>query len=149
MKVYVGCDHRGFGLKQELLPWLGQQGYEVSDCGNSVYDQDDDYPDFSLAVADAVAKAPGSRGIVICGSGVGVVIAANKVAGIRAANGVLAEEVRSGRQDDDMNVLALSADYTSLERARELISVFLKTEFVPLERFVRRLKKIAAREIRV
>lgn len=146
MKVYIGSDHRGFALKEKLKPWLAGGGYEVIDCGNRVYEKTDDYPDFSFAVADSVVKEKESRGIVICGSAVGVTIAANKVKGARSAPGISTVEVKRGREDDDLNILALSADYLSEQEAKERIEVFLTTSFIGDERHIRRLKKIEARE---
>lgn len=146
MKVFIGADHRGFELKNRLKTWLVSEGYNVTDCGNTAYEKDDDFPDFSFAVADNVAKTPESRGIVICGSGGGVVIAANKVRGIRCATGVIPAEVRHNRAHDNINVLALSADYLSEDEAIDLVRVFLNTSFLGDARLLRRLKKIEERE---
>lgn len=146
MKIFVGADHRGFELKEKLKPWLTGLGHQVTDCGNTVYEQTDDYPDFAFAVADAVVKAPESRGIVVCGSAIGVTIAANKVKGARCSPGVSLEEVKKGRQDDDLNILALSGDFMTEEQAKERISAFLTTPFTGDERHLRRLNKIEARE---
>lgn len=160
MKVFVGADHRGFQLKEKLKPWLSGLGYEVIDCGNRMYDKADDYPDFSFAVADALAKEEleyspkkGSTllraGIVVCGSGVGVTVAANKVRGARCSTGISVEEVRLGREDDDLNILAISANYTGEEKAKEMIRAFLTTPFKGDERHTRRLRKIVDREKRL
>lgn len=146
MTVYFGADHRGFHLKEKLMVWLREQGDEVHDCGNTVYDADDDFPDFSFAVADKVPTDPGSRGIVICGSGGGVTIAANKVKGIRCATAVHVADVKHNRQNNDVNLLALSADFTDFDEAKELLLAFLHTEFDGEERCVRRLNKIAMRD---
>ncbi len=146
MKLFVGADHRGFALKEKLKPWLISLGHDVTDCGNTAYDEADDYPDFSFAVADRVTAEAESRGILICGSAVGVTIAANKVKGARCSSGISVEEVKRGRQDDDLNILALSGDFIDEVRAKELISVFLTTPFTGDERHVRRLKKIEDRE---
>lgn len=143
MKIYLGADHRGFELKEQLQTWLQNQGFEVVDRGNTVYDKNDDFSDFAFKVAQSVQQNLDSRGIVICGSGVGVNIVANKVRGIRASTGINVDEVRHARKHDDLNVLAISSDYTSLEEAQEMIATFLVTKFEPEERFVRRLKKIA------
>lgn len=146
MKVFLGADHRGFALKEKIKLWLAQKGHQVTDCGNTTYDRDDDFPDFSFAVADEVAKDAETRGIVICGSGVGVTIAANKVKSIRASTALVVDEVRHGRAHDNLNVLAISSDYTSEEDAKAMISVFLETPFEHSERYTRRLKKIEERE---
>lgn len=142
MTIYIGADHRGFELKESLKKWLVGQGHDVVDCGNTVYDPKDDFVDFSIAVAQKVATDSQSRGIVVCGSGVGVNVAANKVKGVRASTGLNVDEVRHARKHDDLNVLALSSDYTSLEESQKMVSMFLSEPFVAEERFVRRLKKI-------
>jgi len=146
MNVYIGADHRGYTLKAKLMAWLGPMGHAVTDCGNYATDQDDDYPDFAFAVAGNVAVDGESRGILICGSGVGMTICANKISGVRAVTGTGAEQVRLGRQEDNTNVLTLAADWTSEEKAKELVNVFLNTDFVPMERYVRRIKKIEEKE---
>lgn len=155
MKVYIGADHRGFTLKERLKPWLATRGYKVVDCGNAVYDKRDDYPDFSFAVAGSITEEgsetvagslPRAMGIVICGSGMGVTIAANKIRGARCSTGISVEEVKRGREDDDLNILAISADYTSENQVEDMIEVFLATPFTGDARHVRRLEKIKARE---
>jgi len=146
MNVYLGADHRGFHLKERLVTWLRDEGYDAVDCGNSVYNPDDDFPDFSLAVACKVAEDPGSRGIVMCGSGGGVTITANKVKGIRCTTAVHVADVKHNRQHDDINVLALSSDYTDFDEAKELINAFLLVEFEATEKLIRRINKINAIE---
>jgi ribose 5-phosphate isomerase B len=145
MIIYIGADHRGF-LK-EIGCLVAEQGHEVVDCGNSVYDPDDDFPDFSFSVADRVVQDSGSRGVVICGSGGGVSIAANKVNGIRCTTAVHVSDVKHNRQADDINVLALSADYTDFDEAKELMRAFTLVEFDAQDKHNRRLNKIAQREI--
>ncbi len=145
MKVFIGSDHRGFKLKEKLKPWLTGLGHEVVDCGALSYDKNDDYPDFSFAVSERVVKDRG-MGIVICGSGIGVTVAANKVPGARCSTGVSPSEIKRGREDDDLNVLAISGDYTSESDAKVMIKAFLTTPFVGDERHVRRLRKVEARE---
>jgi ribose 5-phosphate isomerase B len=146
MTIYIGADHRGFNLKERLKVWIAEQGHEVVDCGNRVHDPNDDFPDFSFAVADKVSADAGSRGVVICGSGGGVTIAANKVKGIRCTTAVHVADVKHNRYADDINILALSADYTDFDEAKELMEAFLGIEFDPAERHVRRLNKIAERD---
>ncbi len=141
-KIYIGADHRGFELKEQLKHWLKQEQYNVDDCGNTEYDLTDDFTDFSFAVAKKVQQNLDSRGIVICGSGAGVNIAANKVKGIRASTGINVDEVRHARKHDDLNVLAISADYSDFNQAQEMIAAFLTTPFDPQERYLRRLDKI-------
>ncbi|HLB60588.1 MAG: hypothetical protein A3D44_00010 [Candidatus Staskawiczbacteria bacterium RIFCSPHIGHO2_02_FULL_42_22] len=142
MKVYVGADHRGFALKEKLKDWLSEKGYTVVDCGNTVHDPDDDYPDFASAVAKNVRKNHEDRGIVICGSAMGVGITANKFKGIRCGVGINVEDVHHGRDHDDINVLGLSSDYVDPEVSLEMTTMFLETPFNQGERHVRRLKKI-------
>jgi len=146
MTIYIGADHRGFHLKDKLAQWLQEEGHDVIDCGNTVYDPNDDFPDFSFAVADHVSKDQGSRGVVICGSGGGVTIAANKVKGVRCTTAVHVADVKHNRQHDDINVLALSSDYTDYDEAKELLAAFLLIAYEAQERYVRRLNKIAARD---
>lgn len=146
MKVFIGADHRGFELKEALRPWLENQGYEVVDCGNTKLVPDDDHPDFSFAVADNVVKDLQSRGIVICGSGMGATIAANKVIGIRCSTGLNSDEVKDGRSHDDINMLAISANYTSSSDAKTMIQSFLSTDFSGKDKYIRRLDKIRSRE---
>lgn len=147
MKVFIGADHRGFDLKQQLIPWLQSEGHDVVDLGNSVQDPLDDYPDFSFAVADAVSADPDrSRGIIICGSGGGVTIAANKVRGIRCATASNLLEVKHNRMNNDVNMIALAADHTPPEEAKEFVTMFITTPFGGGEKYVRRIKKITERE---
>ncbi len=144
MIIYIGADHRGFDLKEALKRALKADGYEVADMGNAEIDQDDDYPDCAAAVAGKVADAAGeARGILICGSGIGVDIVANKFNGVRSALAVSAEQIRAGRHDDDVNVLAIAAGFTKEDDALAIARVFLGTPFEKNERYVRRLEKIA------
>jgi len=147
MTIYLGADHRGYPLKQSLQIWLTHAGHRVIDCGNTVLDPGDDYPDFAIPVAKRVSQDNGaSRGIVLCGSGVGANVAANKVRGVRAAIGFTSKQVMSGRHDDDLNVLVVAADYTSEEMIQRLIMTFIDTAFMPEERYIRRLEKIKQQE---
>jgi ribose 5-phosphate isomerase B len=146
MKIYIGADHGGFELKKKLITWLSGQKYDITDCGNIKLDPLDDFPDFAFAVADRVAADPESRGVVICRSGGGVTIAANKVRGIRAVAGVNPTDVIHNRSHDDINILAIAGDYAGEQEAIELVRVFLKTPFSGDDRFIRRLDKIKARE---
>lgn len=146
MKVYIGADHRGFALKQQLIPWLTKKGYEVVDCGNMVEDPLDDFPDFSFAVAQNVTDDAGSRGIIICGSGGGVTIAANKVIGIRCATVSNDEEVKHNRENNDVNMIALASDYTPFKKATEFVEIFLTATFKGDAKYVRRIEKIGAYE---
>jgi ribose 5-phosphate isomerase B len=144
MKVILGADHGGFALKQELAETLRLAGHEVVDVGALRYDQADDYPDFSLAVARAVARGEGERGIIVCGSGVGASVAANKVRGVRAALCHDTYSAHQGVEHDDMNVLCLGGRVVGVALAAELIRTFLSARFTGEERHTRRLKKILA-----
>jgi len=145
LKVALGADHGGYSLKKELVTRL-QKTCEVSDLGAYTYDLDDDYPDFALAVAQSVTAGQTDRGILVCGSGVGACIAANKVHGVRAC---LCHDVYSAHQGvehDDMNVLCLGARVIGLELATELATAFLQARFSGEERHRRRLEKVLAIE---
>ena len=141
MKIYLGTDHRGFALKGKIAKWLFDWGYTFEDLGAESLDPKDDYTVYAERVASLVGKE-GSRGVLLCGSGVGVDATANKFDGVRASLGKSPDQVRAGRNDDDMNVLVLAADYTKEEEARGMLKVFLQTKFAGKERFVRRLEDI-------
>lgn len=142
MKVFLGADHRGFELKNLLIEYINSKGYEAVDMGNTQYDKNDDYPDFAIAVSKAVLKESGSLGIVICGSGGGISIAANKHNGIRCIIGFDSQQAKATKEDEDTNVLGLSSDFTSEEKAKEIVSAWLEAKFSGEERHVRRLDKI-------
>ncbi len=146
--IYLGADHRGYELKEKVKQWLTDWNYEFEDCGAFEYNKDDDYPDFATAVATAVAlslsKGEMSRGILVCGSGIGICIAANKVKNIRAGTATSPEQVKASVNDEDLNILCLSADYLPNAdiAAKEIIKTFLETKFSGEERHVRRINKI-------
>ena len=141
--IYIGADHRGFELKETLKKYISEFGYEVEDCGAFEYDKNDDYPDFAHKVAEAVASDPEhNRGVLLCGSGVGVAIAANKIKGIRAGTAINSRQIKDSVSDEDTNVLAISADYFGEEQAKEITKIFLDTKFSGEERHVRRIDKI-------
>lgn len=147
MKLYIGADHQGYDLKEALLPWLREQGHEVIDLGAVERQPDDDYPDYAFAVAEAVAEqADTNRGIVICGSGIGVAMAAGKVPGIRSALIHDPAIAAAARADDDVNVLALGAAFIDDTTAQKVISAWLDTPFSGEARHQRRLQKITAYE---
>ncbi|MCX6600993.1 MAG: ribose 5-phosphate isomerase B [bacterium] len=141
MKIAIGGDHAGFHLKQELAAWLREQGHEVEDLGTHSTESCD-YPDYARAVGGQVAAGAAERGILICGSGVGTCIAANKVKGVRAAVCHDTFSARQGVEDDDMNTICLGARVIGFELAREIVSVFLKARFSNAERHQRRLRKV-------
>jgi RpiB/LacA/LacB family sugar-phosphate isomerase len=128
MKIAIGADHAGFELKNQLGDVLRQTGHEVCDFGTDSAESAD-YPDFAGRVAKAVASGTAERGVLVCGSGVGMSIAANKVRGIRAALGVNAETVRLTRAHNDANILTLGARFTDPALAGELLRVFLEEPF--------------------
>ncbi len=140
--VALGTDHGGFSLKEELLPWMKGQGYEVLDVGAHSFDPSDDYPDFAYAVAQAVASGKAPLGIIICGSGVGACIAANKVPGVRAGICHDTYSAHQGVEHDDMNVLCLGARIIGGALAVELVTAFLSARFSGEERHARRLRKV-------
>ncbi|MCS7092469.1 MAG: RpiB/LacA/LacB family sugar-phosphate isomerase [Patescibacteria group bacterium] len=142
MKVYVGADHRGFYLKQKIYKWLLENNYQVLDMGAYQLDLADDYTLYAEKVAIVVADNPKDRGILICGSGVGVDVTANKFDGVRASIGINPEQVKAGRNDDDMNILVLAADFISEKDAKEMTRTFLETGFSGKEKHKRRLDDI-------
>jgi ribose 5-phosphate isomerase B len=141
LRVALGADHGGFSLKNELVSMLRHE-YDVLDLGAPTYDSDDDYPDYAEAVAQAMASRQTERGIIICGSGVGACVAANKVPGVRACLCHDTYSAHQGVEHDDMNVLCLGARVIGIELARELGSAFLGADFSGEERHRRRLGKI-------
>ena len=144
MKIAVAADHAGFALKEKLRQRLAQEGHEVIDFGaNST--ESCDYPDFAQPAARDVAQGRSDRGILVCSTGIGMAMAANKIAGVRAAPAQSEDEVRMTREHNDANVLTLGAKYLDEERALDLIHVFLNTEFAG-GRHARRVAKIAQLE---
>jgi len=146
LNVAIAADHGGFDLKKELVPWLKEQGFRVLDLGAASYDALDDYPDFALAVAKAVAGGKAKRGIIICGSGVGACVVANKISGIRAAVCHDTYSARQGVEHDDMNILCLGARIIGSALAKELVQAFLNATFSTGEKYHRRLQKVLAIE---
>ena len=146
MQIAIGADHGGFSLKEELTQAIRAAGHDVRDLGACEYNADDDYPDFALGVARAVVAGEAERGIVICGSGVGASVAANKVRGARAALCHDSYSARQGVEHDDLNVLCLGARVIGVEAAREIVRAYLGAEFTQEERHQRRLSKILAAE---
>ncbi len=143
MLIYIGADHRGFRLKEAISKYLKDMGYSVSDMGASAYDENDDYNDFASAVAEKVSSDPsGSRGIVMCGSGVGVDVVANKFRGIRSALSFSPDQASASRADDDTNVLALPADFLDVEASKRIVSVWLQAPASADARYKRRINKI-------
>jgi len=143
MIVALGCDHAGFALKQGVAEAIRDAGHEVLDCGAFELMPGDDYPDFAAAVARAVLAGRAERGVIVCGSGVGASVAANKFPGIRSALCHDTFSAHQGVEDDSMNVLALGARVIGPSLAAELVGAFLRAEFSGAERHRRRLQKIA------
>jgi RpiB/LacA/LacB family sugar-phosphate isomerase len=148
MRVVIGSDHAGFELKQALAGYLKELGHEVLDLGTGST-APVDYPDFAEAVGLAVRDGRAQRGVLICGSGVGASVAANKIPGIRAGLTHDTYSAHQGVEHDDMNVIVLGARVIGSEMARELVRAFLSAEFTGEERHQRRLDKIKAIERRV
>ena len=145
-RTAIGSDHAGFEMKSELLPWLESQGYDVLDLGAYDLDPNDDYPDFAETVGKAVASGRTPRGILVCGSGVGACIAANKVPGVRASMCHDSYSARQGVEHDDMNILCLGSRVIGPELAKELVTAFMTARFTGEERHQRRLEKTLAIE---
>ena len=146
MQIAIGADHGGFPLKAELTEIIRAAGHNVNDLGACEYNAGDDYPDFALAVARAVVAGEADRGIVICSSGVGASVAANKVRGARASLCHDSYSARQGVEHDDLNVLCLGARVIGVETAREIVRAYLGAHFTQEERHQRRLSKIIAAE---
>lgn len=143
MRVYLGSDHAGYELKVHLLAQLGRHGYEVVDVGPREYDPEDDYPPYCLHTGARVVADPGSRGVVIGGSGNGEQIAANKVPGVRAALAWSVETAELARAHNDANVVAIGARQHTLDGATALVTAFLTTAFSGDERHARRIAQVA------
>lgn len=150
MKIHLGSDHAGFELKEKLVNFLRELGHEVSDHGAAAFDEKDDYPDFVIPVAKAVAQDSGSHGIILGGSGQGEAMAANRVSGARPALGEARaavyyggplEIVKLAREHNDANILSLGARFLSEDEAKKAVRLFLETDFSGDDRHIRRLKK--------
>ena len=144
-KIYLGADHGGFTLKEKIKLWLTEWKYEFEDMGAFSLDPNDDYTLYAEKVAPMVGRG-GGKGILLCKSGVGVDIAANKFDGVRASLGMSAEQVRAGRNDDDMNILVIAAEFTDEEEIKKMTKVFLETPFAEKTRFIKRIGDIAKLE---
>lgn len=141
MTIYLGGDHAGFDLKEQIEAKLLEAGHDVEDLGNTKYDEKDDYPDYAHPVAKAVANK-GAVGILFCGNAEGVCIVANKSKGVRAAIGYSVEAAVTTREDDDANVLCLPGRTMSFDEASEIVDAFLNTPFSEEDRHKRRLEKL-------
>ena len=146
MYIGIAADHGGFELKVQLLAALTFAGYKVKDFGAWELVDGDDYPDFVVPLAKAISSCEITRGLAICGSGVGACVAANKVRGVRAALITDSFSAHQGVEDDDMNVMCLGGRVTGTSMAWELVQAFLNADFKAEERFIRRLDKVAVLE---
>jgi ribose 5-phosphate isomerase B len=146
IRIGIAADHGGFELKGQLVTRLKEAGYEVVDFGANELVTGDDYPDFVVPMARAVANGEVSRGLAICGSGVGACVAGNKVLGVRAALITDSFSAHQGVEDDDMNVMCLGGQVTGPALSWDLVQTFLSACFKGDERFKRRLAKVAALE---
>jgi len=141
--IYIGSDHRGYKLKETFKSYLQELGLVLEDLGAKELVPNDDYPDYALMVAQKVAENPDeNRGILICGSGVGVDIVANKIKGVRSALCFDIKQAQASRNDDNTNVLSLSADFISEDLAKEIVKIWLETPFSGDDRHARRIEKI-------
>src|SRR5581483_11814070 len=146
MRIGIATDHGGFGLKEELRERLAEAGHEIVEFGAFRLEPGDDYPDFIIPLARAVAAAKVERGIAVCGSGVGATYCANKVPGVRACLITDHFSARQGVEDDHMNIICLGGRVTGPMLAWDLVEAFLAAEFSKAERHLRRLSKVAALE---
>ena len=140
--IYIGADHRGYELKAKIKTWLFEGNHDFSDLGALSLDPKDDYVIYAELVAKMIQRDKDSLGILICGSGVGVDIVANKFDGIRSSLGKNVEQVKAGRNDDNTNVLVIASDFTKEGEAKDMVRAFLETKFGKEERYERRLDEI-------
>jgi ribose 5-phosphate isomerase B len=146
MRVGIATDHGGFGLKEELVARLRADGHELVDFGAHVLNTADDYPNFVIPLVQAVAAGDVTRGVAICGSGVGASVCANKIPGIRAALVHDHFSARQGVEDDDMNIICMGGRTVGPMVAWDLVETFLSAQFSQAERHLRRLRKVSALE---
>lgn len=143
MTIFIGADHRGFELKNKLIEFIQEKNIRVEDLGAFENNPEDDYPDFAQKVAQAVLQNPHEfLGIVICGSGVGVCIAANRYKGIRCGVGFSENQVKHIRENDHINILALPSDEIDFEKAKTFIDIFLSVKPAQNEKYLRRIQKL-------
>jgi RpiB/LacA/LacB family sugar-phosphate isomerase len=141
--IYLGADHRGYNLKEELKKLLEQEKIKFQDLGNLEYDEEDDYPDFAKKVAEKVSSNfKKDKGVLICGTGIGMSIVANKFKEVRAGLCLSGYMVKRAVEEDDINILCLAADITDTGTSEKIIKEWLKAKFKNEERHKRRLKKI-------
>ncbi|MEK7169238.1 MAG: RpiB/LacA/LacB family sugar-phosphate isomerase [Patescibacteria group bacterium] len=147
MVIYVGADHKGFALKEKIKDFLKMRGYSAVDMGDEKYNENNDYPLFAIKVAKQVSQEfETARGILICGSGAGMSVVANKFLHIRAAFASSPDQAFDGRKEDDTNILSLGANYADEEMAKKIVLTWLETPFSGEERHQRRLEEISRLE---
>ena len=144
LRIALGADHGGFEQKEQLKGWMEERGYAVTDCG-CTSEESVDYPDYALPVAHAVAKGDADYGVLVCGTGLGMMLAANKVSGIRAVNITSTQFAQLSREHNNANIITLSGRFTSLEENEAILDTFFTTEFAG-GRHNRRVEKIMAIE---
>ena len=142
MRIVLGADHAGFEMKQDAVAFVRTLGHEILDVGANTGTQPDDYPDFAEALGMAIRERKADRGILICGSGVGASVAANKIPGVRAGLCHDCYSAHQGVEHDDMNVLVMGSRIIGIELAHDLVKSFLRANFSGEERHVRRLEKV-------
>lgn len=141
MRVYIASDHAGFELKKTLIDFLETSGYNVVDLGPEKVDPEDDFPDYSVAVARKVAGS-NDFGVLVCGTGQGTALAANKIKGIRAYTAWNEFTAKHARENGDANIIAIGQRVTDEETAKNIVEAFLKTPFSGNEKYIRRIKKV-------
>ncbi len=142
MKIILGADHGGFAMKEAVKKWLIELKHEVKDVGAEELVADDDYVDYAVLVAEELAAEPTLMGILFCRNGFGTTITANRIPGVRCGLAFDKQAVAKGRNDDDINCLSIPANYLTLEKAKEMIGIFLEAKFSKEERYKRRLWKL-------
>ncbi len=140
--IYLGADHGGYQLKENLKNWLSQEGYELEDLGAFEVKPEDDYPQYAASVAQAVSRNEDNLGILFCRSGGGMVVAANKIPGIRAIEVFDVPSAKVAKEKNKANIISLAADWTELEEAQSIVKTFLEAEFSQAPRHQRRIKQI-------
>lgn len=148
MRIVIGADHRGYALKEQLKTQLISLGHEVHDVGAHSHNTDDDYPDFADAAAQEVIGSAGSLGVLLCGSGMGMDMVANKTKGIRATIVTSRDAAIYARDHDNINVITLAADFLNDEQALDIVQAYIATPFSGIEKHARRLAKLDAIEER-
>ena len=146
MKVWLGADHAGFKKKEMLKEWLKSEGYEIEDVG--VFDEKGrvDFVDFAILVASELEEDERDRGVLFCRNGFGMVMAANRFSKVRCGFGFDVEAVRKGREKDDINCVAIPADYMEEKKIKEMVKIMLETDFIGEERHKRRIEKLSLTE---